>query len=132
MSNAAALASMKDFAARLRALPTVLAIKVAVAAAPVLTDMVRETFQTSSDADGNAWQPGAEGQIVTLQESGALARTVRFVATGTKLRVALGTSYAKYQVGRRPITPRAGTLPIKYGKALADLTAKIAAEELAS
>ncbi|HXG69992.1 MAG TPA: hypothetical protein VNJ04_05185 [Gemmatimonadaceae bacterium] len=132
MSNAIALASMKDFAAKLRDLPTVVAIKVATAAAPILTEMLRETFEASSDAYGNAWAPGAEGQIVKLQKSGATAKTVRFVATGTKLRVALGTSYIKYHLGKRPITPRNGELPVKYGQALADVTQKIATEALAS
>lgn len=132
MSNAAAIASLGKFAASLRQLPTTVAIKVASAAAPVLTDLAQATFAAGQDAYGDSWSPGAKGQRVDLQESGALGRTIRYVATGTKLRVALGVNYAKYQVGRRPVTPRPGApLPVAYSQRLAALTAEAVRAELA-
>jgi len=129
--SAAALNSLRDFTRSLAGLPTTVATKVAAAAAPAITDAARATFDASTDAYGVPWASGAEGQTVTLKDTGTLASTIRYVAIGTKLRVALGTAYAKYQVGRRPVTPRQGDpLPAAYRQALASAAAKVIREEL--
>ncbi len=131
MSNAAAITSLATFSANLRRLPRVVAQKVALAAAPKLTDAVMATFNASQSADGTPWQPGADGQRVTLQKSGALASKIRYVAVGTRLRVALGVAHAKYQVGRRPLFPKQGDpLPASYVKVLEDATAAVCRVEL--
>jgi len=122
------LGTLKKFSASLRRMPTVVAQKIATATAPKLTEAARETFAQSEDAYGAPWMPGAKGQTVTLRKSGALLNTLEYVAIGTLLRVALAVSYAKYQVGRRPVTPRQGEpLPIVYLNALA-LAAKSACQ----
>jgi hypothetical protein len=47
-----------------------------------------------------------------------LSRLV-YVAIGAKIRVALTSRYAKYQIGRRPVFPtQAGGLPQAYRDAL--------------
>jgi hypothetical protein len=113
----------------LRQLPRVLAARVARAAAQQLTELGRATFRNSQNAYGDPWAPGAEGQTVTLRKSGALAGTISYVATGTRLRAHLGPRYAKYQVGKRPVFPRFGaTLPQTYSSAIhARAAAEIAA-----
>jgi hypothetical protein len=117
-------ANLKKFASSLRELPRVVGHRVASACAPVLTALVIETSRASEDAYGAAWAPGDSGQVVTLRKSGALLDGVRYVAIGSKLRLALTTKYAKYQVGRRPVTPRQGeALPPAYARAL-DTTAR--------
>ena len=117
-------ANLKKFAASLRELPRVVGHRVAAACAPVLTALVVDTSDASADAYGAAWAPGESGQVVTLRKSGALLDGVRYVAIGSKLRLALTTRYAKYQVGRRPVTPRQGeALPPAYARAL-DTTAR--------
>ncbi len=122
-------ANLKEFAASLRELPRVVGHRVAAACAPVLTTLVLETSRSSADAYGAAWAPGADGQTVTLRKSGALLNGVRYVAIGSKLRLALTTKYAKYQVGRRPVTPRQGeALPPAYARAL-DTTARLVIRE---
>lgn len=117
-------ASLKKFAASLRELPRVVGHRVAAACAPVLTALVVDTSDAGADAYGAVWAPGADGQTITLRKSGALLNGVRYVAIGSKLRLALTTRYAKYQVGRRPVTPRQGeALPPAYARAL-DTTAR--------
>lgn len=124
--------SLKDFAKRLRTLPTVVAHKVAEAAAPILTEAAQASFASGETPYGIGWAPGADGKRVTLRKSGALARGVRYVAIGTRLRLALGTSYAKFQVGRRPVTPRQGAaLPGAYVAALDEAVRRVLGEELA-
>jgi len=113
----------------LRLLPRTLGARVARAAAQQLTDLGRATFRQSQNAYGDPWEPGAEGQTVTLRKSGLLASTIAYVATGTRLRAHLGPAYAKYQVGKRPVFPRFGAeLPIKYSSVIhARAAAEIAA-----
>lgn len=125
------VASLKDFSARLRKLPQVVANKVAAAAAPALTDVAMSTFNASQNAYGESWVPGAEGQTITLNQSGTLAKHISYVAIGSKLRVALGVPYAKYQVGRRPVFPKQGDpLPQAYAAVLESTTARVIYEEL--
>jgi hypothetical protein len=125
--------SLAKFSAKLRELPVTLAAKVAEAAAPALTDAARTTFNAGQDAFGVGWAPSVGGDAVTLRESGALAQGVHYVAIGTKLRVVLGVSYAKYQVGRRPVFPRQGDpLPKSYVDALRSATERVLREELST
>ena len=122
-------ANLKKFAASLRELPRVVGHRVAAACAPVLTALVVDTSDAGADAYGAAWAPGANGQTITLRKSGALLNGVRYVAIGSRLRLALTTKYAKYQVGRRPVTPRQGeALPPAYARAL-DTTARLVIRE---
>ncbi len=125
------LSSLKNFSAALGRLPRVVAQKVALAAAPALTDVARETFEAGENAYGLTWAPGSHGQHVTLRKSGTLSKGIHYVAIGTKLRVALATSYAKFQLGKRPVFPRQGApLPTAYVEALKATTAKVIAEEM--
>ncbi len=113
------IASLAKFSADLRRLPTVVAQKVAAAAAPALTAASRSTFDAGENAYGGAWSPREDGTRATLKKSGALASRVHYIAIGTKLRVALGVSYAKYVIGRRPVFPRqGGALPVAYSDIL--------------
>lgn len=131
MSLKGNIASLNNFSAALRRLPRVLAQKIAADAAPEITALAQQTFAAGEDAYGGSWSPGKEGQKITLRKSGSLARYVKYVAIGTKLRVALGVAYAKYQVGRRPVTPRQGEpLPVAYVRALRSIAEKTIREEL--
>lgn len=124
------LSSLAKLQANLRALPKRLAQEVARRAAPVLTSFAEQSFSGSEDPYGAPWAPGAEGQRITLRETGSLAKFIRYVAIGTKLRVALGVPYAKYQIGKRPVFPRQGApLPGQYSQAMKSLAADTIREQ---
>lgn len=125
------LASIRAFASRLRSLPKVVAIKIAVAAADAINEVARETFDAGADAYGVPWAPSSDGQRVSMYKSGALSKGVRYVAVGGRLRAVLSTPYAKYQIGRRPVFPRAGAiLPLRYSAALTKATERAIAEHI--
>lgn len=126
------LSSMSKLAANLRALPVSLANEIAKRAAPVISEFSKETFDTSRDPYGAPWAPGVDGQRVTLRDTGKLETFVRYVAIGKRIRVALGVPYAKYQIGKRPVYPRAGLLPKKYAEALERLAQTTAQEWVAN
>jgi hypothetical protein len=126
------VSSIKKFSESLRALPKVVAAKVAEAAAPAITAAAVASFTASETPYGVGWDPGYDGSKVTLRRTGALAAYIRYVAIGTKLRVALGVPYAKYQIGRRPVFPAQGaTLPQNYLDALKDASDRVIRAEMA-
>lgn len=123
--------SLKAFSASLRKLPTVVAQKVAAAAAPELTAVALSTFNAGENAYGTAWAPREDGSSATLRDSGSLASKIHYVAIGTKLRVALSVPYAKYVVGKRPVFPtQGGVLPTAYRETLERVTADVCRAEL--
>jgi hypothetical protein len=126
------LKSLHQFSQDLRRLPRVVAQKVAEAAAPVITELANKSFDASETPYGAAWKLSKKGQKVTLRKSGDLAKYIRYVAIGTKLRVALGVRYAKYQIGTRPVYPKqVGDLPPSYVQALERVAVRVVKEELA-
>ena len=71
-----------------------------------------------------------KGQLVTLRKTGDLAKYVTYVAIGTRLRVALGVKYAKYQIGKRPVYPRQEQgLPESYVRALMRVAVDVVSAE---
>lgn len=101
----------------IRDLPRVLGAKVATAVADKITAMNRATFAAGQNAYGDPWLPGISGERVDLKETGTLAGSIAYRATGTKLRAHLGPPYAKYVVGKRPVLPT-GKLPLKMAAAV--------------
>jgi hypothetical protein len=125
------VSSLTRLAATLRALPTTLGQRIAAAAAPALSELAQEAFDSSTDPYGAPWAPAKDGSTVTLRKTGALEKFVHYVASGTRVRVSLGVSHAKYQIGLRPIYPKAGLLPAKYAKTLEEITVREAKASLA-
>jgi hypothetical protein len=106
---------LREFERGLRRLPVTLAQRLAAASAGAITSLARQTFAAGENAYGDPWAPGEHGEAVTLRRSGRLAGGVAYVAIGTRLRAKLGPKYARYQIGKRPVFPRAGAhLPIAY------------------
>lgn len=129
------LASLSQFSADLRRLPTVVAHKVAAAAAPVITELARATFDASETPYGVGWAPKEDGTRATLRgdgkDGGHLADKLYYRSIGTKLRVALGVDHAKYQIGKRPVFPsQGGALPTSYSDALKRTAVAVCRAEL--
>jgi hypothetical protein len=108
----------------------VLAHKVAAEVAPEITALAKESFDGSQTPDGIPWAPGVDGQKVKLHKTGALEEQIHYVAVGTKLRVALGVSYARFQIGKRPVFPRqSGQLPANYIRAIERTAVRVVKQE---
>jgi hypothetical protein len=115
------LSSIRRFSESLKTLPFWAGREAARRSAPILTKLAQETFARSEDPNGVAWAPNVDGKTVTLRQSGTLAQFMVYVAVGTIMRVALGTKYAKYQIGKRHVFPAFGAvLPEAYRTALED------------
>ena len=129
------ISKLRRLEASLRELPRVVAQKVATASAGVITSLAEGTFNAGENAFGDPWEPGAEGQRITLRRTGALAAGVKYVAIGTRLRAVLGPKYAKFATGKhnRYIFPRVGSsLPASYVAALRAKANEVIRAELGS
>lgn len=119
--------SLREFAKRLRAVPTKAAITIAKAAAPKISALASAAYDGGQTVHGTA-RPGGVSGPLTLVQSGATRAQVRFVSDGgTKIRAVLGTKYARYLIGKYQILP-SGALPTVW----AQLLGKVAADELAA
>lgn len=125
------IGTLTRFSASLRRLPTVVAQKVAEAAAPAITDLAKKTFAAGEDAYGNTWAPKADGTPATLRDTDKLFDGTKYVAIGTKLRVKLVDPDYRYVIGRRPIFPtQGGALPVEYVRTLARISVEVCRAEL--
>ncbi len=107
---------------RLTALPISLAHDVAAASAPGLTQRTRNAHAAARTVYGDPRPPAADGGVLTLERTGATARTMQFVANGRIVRCVLGTPYARYLIGRYRILPQ-GAMPAEWSRYLAGLVA---------
>lgn len=131
MSLRGDISKLKGFSASLSALPKTLAIAIAAEGATKITELARETFDAGEDPYGNTWQPDKDGKRATLVKSGGIERGVVYGAIGTKLRIVLGVPWAKFQIGKRPVFPRAGAkLPAAYVAALTAIAKDAIAKSL--
>jgi hypothetical protein len=130
----AAPRSLAQFSRDLRRLPTVVAQKVAAAAAPAITALAKETFDAGETPYGVTWAPKEDGSRATLRgdgKDGHLADHLYYVAIGTKLRVKLGVEHAKYVIGKRPVFPtQGGVLPVEYVRTLQRTAVDVCRAEL--
>lgn len=124
--------SLKDFSAALQKLPATLGKRVAEIAAPKLTELARATYNASQDPYGKAWAPSVvDGSTVDLKETGAMYSQLVYEAVGPKVKVDMAAPYAKYQVGKRPVFPKANaTLPVSYLEVLQQATSDTIKEQL--
>lgn len=92
-------AKLKGLMRHVKGLGTVAAQRVAAKVAPQLTALARADFNAQTNPYGDPWGPKVDGSRPTLVKSGATRASLGYVATGTILRAALGTRWAKYLLG---------------------------------
>lgn len=120
-------ANLRKLGASLRALPKVLAQKVAAKVAPDLTAQAQAAYGSGRNVYGDARPTGVDGQPLSLEKSGATRRSLKFVSVGTIVRASLGTRWSRYLIGKYKILPNAGSpMPVAWQ----DATSKIARAEI--
>lgn len=109
--------SIKALKQRLRDLPRSIAHEVAARGGPAMTDLTRQAFAAGVNVYDEPRPAGVDGQPLTLEQSGATRGQLQFVVTGTIIRCALGTRWAKYLIGKYGILPNGG-LPARWAERL--------------
>lgn len=110
--------SIKDIKRSISALPRSIAHSVAQRGAPVLTQLAVTAFDSNQNVYGDPRPAGVDGQVLTLEKTGATRRTLRFVANGTIIRCVLGTKYARFLIGKYGVLPN-GAMPARWAEGLA-------------
>jgi hypothetical protein len=116
--------SLRDFKTRIRRMPITVARQVAAQAAPMLTQFAQAALASGRNVYGDPRPKGADGRDLTLVETGATKRQLRFVTDGgTVVRAQLGPRYARYLVGKYKILPVGDrtAMPVNWIKALNEL-----------
>jgi len=107
---------MRDF---IRGLPLYLAHVVARESAPKITVDAGAAYDGGRTVYGDARPLSKAGEPLSLVQSTATRKTVRFVADGRIIRCALGTPYAKYLIGKYKILPVGnGPMPVAWKRKL--------------
>lgn len=114
--------SIRQLKSKLREIPRSLAHDVAQRAAPAMTELTRQAFDSGRSVYGEARPAGADGRELTLHKTGTVARLLRFASDGTVVRCVLGPKYAKYLIGKYGILPN-GALPASWSDRLRALVA---------
>jgi hypothetical protein len=122
------LASINGFKGRLRSLPVKLAQSVATRAAPAMTGLTRGAFDGGRTVYGGTRPGGVRGPL-TLEQTGATKRNLRFHSVGTVVRCVLGTRWAKFLIGKYEILPN-GRLPAEWSDRLRALVSSTPAGDL--
>jgi len=94
--------------------------RIANLGAKSLTEIARKDYLAGRNVYGEARVLGENGNALTLIKSGDTLRDLQFEAKGTRIRVVLGTPYAKYLVGKYRILPvgSGGELPTMWRGAI--------------
>ena len=116
------LARIGDLKQRLATLPKTIAVDVAQRAAPAMTGLTKQAFDSGQNVYGDARPEGVGGRALTLRRTGTVARELRFVAIGTIVRCVLGPRYAKYLIGKYGVLPN-GVMPAEWSARLRELVA---------
>jgi len=101
-----------------------LAAKVAPVVAPLFKGFVAEGFARKTDPYGGAWKAitaatRKRGTKSALDRSGRMKGEIDYLPFGTRVKVWLGTAYARFHIstGRRTL-PRPKDLPARWGQAI--------------
>lgn len=112
--------TLKSFAKKLSKVSTVAAQAVATRAAAPLTSRAGSDYDGGRTAYGEARPPGVNGNALSLVKSGDTRSLLRFTSIGTRVRVVLGTPYAKFLIGKYKILPN--SLPRPWATELERIT----------
>jgi hypothetical protein len=117
----------------LRQMPISVAHDVAQRTAPSVTSLTAIAFNSGRSVYGDARPRGEGGRALTLRQTGATEREIRFVANGRIVRAVLtgkdkyGRQYAKYLIGKYGILPM-GRIPAEWQARIAELVASAEVE----
>lgn len=118
--NRSAYDTVRRFNKKLATLPISVAEDVARRAAPELTKLALDAYNSGRSVYGGKRPGSIKGGALTLRDTGDTIGSVRFETLGTVVRCVLPTDYARYLIGRYGILPN-GILPASWARRLTQL-----------
>lgn len=130
MSLQGDLRSLRSLRRTLAKLPITVSARIAQRAAPQVSDLARQAFDSGQTVYGTPRPKGVDGQTLDLVRSGRARRAAQFVAEGTQMRTHVLPNYFKYLINGpkgRPdlyVLPN-GPLPRAWQSALREAAAQV-------
>src|SRR5690606_2144921 len=121
--------ALRQFGQQLSRVSTVVAQETARDAAPPLTSLAVQAFDSGQTVSDDSRPRGAVGLALTPNRTGAARADLQFRATGTVVRCVLGPDYTRYLIGKYSILPN-GVIPVRWGESLANIARKHFGESL--
>lgn len=116
--------SLQALKRNLKALPITISARIAARAAPVISGLAGDGFDSGATVYGAARPQSVDGKELSLKRSGATRDALQFIATGRDIRTARLPRYAKYLIGRYDILPN-GPLPMGWRARLAGISTEV-------
>lgn len=104
--------TLRQLKGALAMMPRRVAEDVASDAAPEITSLAQEAYDSGVDVYGVARPKGVKGQDLDLVETGTVRREMKFSADGTQIKCTIGPNYARYLIGKYRILPIGDRSPI--------------------
>jgi hypothetical protein len=124
------LRSLQALRRNLKALPITVSARIASQAAPVISNLAGDGFDSGRTVYGSPRPRGVDGDELTLSRTGATRAALHFIATGRDIRTARLPRYAKYLIGKYDMLPN-GPLPAEWRARLTAIASGVIGEELA-
>lgn len=105
------LRSLQSLRRVLAKLPLTVSANIARRAAPVVSALARESYDSGRTAYGLTRPKGVDGDALDLVRTGASRRAAQFTAEGTQMRTHVLPRYTKYLIARFQILPN-GKAPL--------------------
>lgn len=111
-------------------LPLTAATRIAAQAAPEVSALTREAFDSEITVYGSPRPRSVDGdKPLTLVRTGASRDALRFVAEGSRMRTATLPKYTKYLIGLYSVLPN-GPLPAIWRERLNEIAAQVLHEQI--
>ena len=115
---------MRELRAALRGMPLELRGAVVEKAAPALTTITRNAFDSAQTVYGNPRPESVNGGPLSLRKTGRTAAEMQLKAEGGRIvKCEIGPEYARYLIGKYKILPN-GPLPASFSRKLGEIVSE--------
>lgn len=123
------LRSLRAVRKALAKLPITASARIAQRAAPGVSNLAREAYDSGRTVYGLPRPKSTDGKDLDLVRTGASRRAAQFTAEGTQMRTHVLPRYTRYLIGRYDVLPN-GPLPQAWQALLRETAAQIIHAEL--
>lgn len=120
------LRSLQSLRRVLAKLPLTVSARIAQRAAPLVSDLAREAYDSGRTVYGQTRPKGADGKPLDLVRTGASRRAAQFTAEGTQMRTHVLPRYTKYLIAKYEILPNGrAPLPASWRERMREVAAQV-------
>jgi len=108
----------------LRNMPITASARIAARAAPEMTTLAGDAYDSGRTAYGSPRPRGVDGRELTLERTGASREAMRFIPTGRDIRTGILPRYTRFLIGKYDVLPN-GPLPALWRERMTAIAAQV-------